>query len=213
MTEDHTPHGHTPSDTRIPSSNTSSQVCRQLSGAFTSAQTTVGNALPSGEDLEDPLQCSTSGSVFAGDDREEDKGVGRGDVREENKGVGRGDVREGVEMENTRVWYPLGYAEHQPASPQVAVRGCGHPAPLPSTQSSVESSLLLSRMGQLPRRTSAPARTTSWSSAPFSYHGNTAPLSPLAAGRKSRTPSGKGLTLLNQSCWTICHRLYSCVLQ
>ena len=74
----------------------------------------------------------------------------------------------------------------QPASPQIQTKGFGRPNPLTSHTSRIHTS---TSMGEFPshhRRVSLPSHTpfTSWSV-------GVGPLSPLAKGHKSRTPSGE----------------------
>jgi len=184
-------YAHTPETESV----SSPHVCRQLSGAFASVE---GQHVSAG-----PPQQHVPGFHLAGTSLEEQ---GSNDVFNEDE--------EGTE--------PCGRPHlvdwEQPASsPQVLVRGRGSkPNPL-AFLSSQTSSLsihqrkqssgepLTSNSSHLPRRTSAPARTPSWTSGPLGYHGNTTvPLSPLAAGRKSRTPSGKVLLIgriIGKFCW------------
>lgn len=72
----------------------------------------------------------------------------------------------------------------QPASPQIQPKGRGRPNPLTSHTAQLHTS---SSLGEVPhRRVSVPSHTpiTSWSV-------GVGPLSPLAKGHKSRTPSGR----------------------
>lgn len=75
----------------------------------------------------------------------------------------------------------------QPASPQIHPRGSGRPNPLTSHTSRLHTSSSLEEIpSHYRRRASIPSHTpiTSWSV-------GVGPLSPLAKGHKSRTPSGK----------------------
>lgn len=187
ITDDHTHNSrdHAPS----------SHVRRKLSAAFSSIQQHRQHQqsssdkdinmdpLQGSEVVMDPLQCSTE-SVFT------------------------------MLAPEDEARYKLPSNWEQPASPQVVLRRQGRPNPLTShtshslttSSSSFTTRLCKQSSGDAPasilpshtqhaffnRRPSAPLSAPSWNSGPLNS-GGTGPLSPLATGHKSRTPSGRKL--------------------
>lgn len=178
----------------LSTSNSASATCarRQLSSTFEAAAQSVAAStrmqlVQDSRQLEleaTPTQSdflqNSSDSVFR-DNTVQDKLLGNLDSATQDRLLGN-------------------WEQPEPASPQIPLRGCGRPNPLISQTSRLHTRSSAGEIpshyqASIPRKTSVPSHSSGSQRYSELWVG---PLSPLAAGHKSRTPSGK-------SHMSVCH--------